>query len=154
MESNSVTNNLRHCQDQELSNLTSFFIISLFYLVISILFWPSSCSNSLISFSHLASLWCSILSPHTPLQNVCTSTEFSIFKMKFHNGDFLLYYLIVEKIILLILVNSRVELFNFCTHSLDLLLHFFPYNIESLSSNIVFSFQPISMFLSNSSFLK
>ena len=63
--------------------------------------------------------------------------------------------LIVDKHpILLILVNSRVEVFNFFTHSLDSLLHFFPYNVELFSLNVVFSFQPIIMFLLNISFLK
>ena len=56
--------------------------------------------------------------------------------------------------ILLILVNSRVEPFTFCTYKLDSLLHFFPYNAESLSSNVLFSFQYIFMFLLNISFLK
>ena len=58
--------------------------------------------------------------------------------------------LIIDKhLILLIMVNSRVGWFNSCTHSLDLRLHFFLYNIESISSNIVCSFQPIFMFLLN-----
>ena len=70
-----------------------------------------------------------------------------------HVDDFLLHCLIVEKfvldcckhLILLVLVNSRVEPFNFCTHSLD----FFSYNVESLSSNVVFSFEPVFMILLN-----
>ena len=77
--------------------------------------------------------------------------------LEFRIGDFLLHCLVIEKSsliadkhpILLVMVNSRVEPFNFSTHSLDSLLHFFPYNVESLSSNIASSFQPIFMFLLN-----
>ena len=83
--------------------------------------------------------------------------------LEFRIGDFLLHCLIVEKKsslivdkhpVLLILVNSRVEPFNFCTHNLDSSLHSFPYNVESLSLNILSSFQSIIMFILNISFLK
>ena len=82
--------------------------------------------------------------------------------LQFHIGDFLLYYLSLEKIsltvekrpILLILNNLRVRPFKFCTHRLYSLLNFFTYNIESLSLNVLFSFQPGCMFLLNIFFLK
>ena len=107
-----------------------------------------------MTFSHSASLWCSLLSPHISLQNVCDSTEFQIqrlwvFSALVNCSKVCPWFLTI----LLILINSRVKSFNFCTHSNYLLLHFFTYNVESLSSNIVFAFQPIFTFLLNVSFL-
>ena len=77
-------------------------------------------------------------------------------KFEFHIIDFLLHYSITlkkrpwfsdKRPLLLISVNSIVEPFTFCTHSLYLLLHLFSYNAESLSSNVVFYFEPLCFFL-------
>ena len=55
---------------------------------------------------------------------------------------------IVDKYpIRLILVNSSAEQLNFFTHGLDSLLHFFPCNVEPLSSNNLLSSLSLCFFL-------
>ena len=147
MESNSLTNNLGHCQVQ-FSNLESFSILSSFYLLLYQSYSDHHPASSIQSSCNAPSF-----------QFICPSKMYvPPHNLEFHIVD---YYLSLEKIslivekqpILLILNNLRVGPFNFCTHRLDSLLHFFTYNIESLSLNFLFSFQPSSMFFLNIFFL-
>ena len=137
------------------------FLITLIILsfVMSILSRPSSYSNSfLTSFNHSACFWCSFLSLHIPLQNVCAFTEFEISYWWFSsslfnrwknrpglltNIRFCWYWFIREMNHLIFAPTALIRCFIF-----------FPYKVESRCSNIVSSFQPIFMFLLNISFLK
>ena len=93
---NSLTNNLRHCQDQELSNLVSFLLPSSFCLL---LYQPSDLHPALTPSQR----------PST-IQHRCDAFSFySIYPSKipvpaqsleFRISDFLLHCLIVQKIIL------------------------------------------------------
>ena len=134
------TRNFRNCH---LYHYSRHFVFC--YVILS---WPSSCCNSFLTyFNHSTSLWCSFLSLHIPLQNVCASIKFwnshwrfssSLFnRWKNHpwlltNIRFCWYWLIRELNRLLFAPTNLIRCFIFSLTMLSLFLRML-YFLSSLS---------------------